>query len=139
MDALILGDYRLGAYGPAIILKLMSPESAEWLHDVLTRLVDGGSVVDLASAPEVHINNVRSLKLRRVLRMGNAALRGPSAPVTDAEFEWALDEAGWSSVAGLLEPFLRGETGHQYLTDEGSDAALIEVTFGETDVRVPGE
>lgn len=43
---------------------------------------------------------------------------------------------GWSRNAGLLEPFVAGKTGHQYLTSEASDAALIEVSHGERAVVV---
>jgi hypothetical protein len=139
VDSLIVGDYGLGAYGPTIILKLMSRRSAGWLHGVLAGLAEDGGMVDLAAAGEVRLHGVRSLKLRRVVHARDVALRGPSAPVSDAEFEWELDQDGWTFAAGLLEPFLQGKTGHQYLTREGLDAALIEVTFGESDVRVAGQ
>jgi len=31
----------------------------------------------------------------------------------------------------LIEPLLKGRPGHQYLTHEGRDAALIEFSHGE--------
>jgi hypothetical protein len=86
---------------------------------VFTGLADHDEAADLVAEPEMQIRNVRRLTLRRVSARGDVALRGPAGPGMDAEFEWELDEDGWTTCAGLLEPFLSGGAGHQYLTDEG--------------------
>jgi hypothetical protein len=136
-DVLIPGEYDLGAFGPTILLKLPSRRSVEWLHGVLMRLSDDiGGGIDLAGVPEVHIKGVRALHLRHVDQPVAPPLRGPTTVVPDAKFDWALDRNGWRRAAGLLEPFLSGRPGHQYLTQEGRDAALVEVSFGEPSVRI---
>jgi hypothetical protein len=38
-------------------------------------------------------------------------------------------------MAEMLHPFIDGKTGHQYLTREGIDDALVEVSYGEPGVR----
>jgi hypothetical protein len=137
-DPGIFGEYGVGAYGPTIMLKVASRGSAEWLWRVISDLAAGiRGEFDLAKEPQVRIVGIRSLMLRSIGRSSEITLRGPGAPVPDADFEWELDTAGWRRTAGLLEPFVQGKTGHQYLTQEGVDAALVVVSFGESDVRVP--
>lgn len=136
---LIHGDYDEGAFGPTILLKLDSAEAAEWLHGVLVRMRDAvDTAFDLAAAPEVHIRGVRKLLLRRIAAPRDVALVGPTDVTNDADFDWALDAAGWRIAAGLVEAFVSGRAGHQYLTQEGVDAALIEASYGEPMVRVRG-
>jgi len=137
-DILILGHYGSGADGPTVMLKLLSPRSVVWLRSAILRVSDAGAIVDLASEREVNIIGVRTFILRRVAEPDGAALRGPSSPVADAEFEWLQDAPGWMRTVGLLEPFLQDKAGHQYLTDQERDAALVVASFGEPDVRIPG-
>jgi hypothetical protein len=136
---LVVGQYGEGAYGPTILLKLLSPAAVEWLHDVMRNLAnDPKVVIDLAAQPGVSLLGIRSWKLRRSSQPGDVALRGPASVVAEADFEWEMDEFGWLRAAGLLEPLLRGKSGHQYLSREGHDAALVEVSFGEPDVQIAG-
>ena len=157
---LIAGDFYEGSDGPTIILKLLSPAAVEWLHGVMTKLAnDPEFAIDLAAQSEAHILGIRSWNLYRssgssddagvnligarfwkLFRGSNwpIALRGPSSVVADADFEWEMDEDGWITAAALLEPFLDGKPGHQYLTSAGHDAALVEVSFGEPNIEIVG-
>lgn len=68
---------------------------------------------------------------------GGCATGGASA--TGKGFRWCASSEGWAYEAGLLDPFVEGRSGHQYLTREGVDAALVEVSFLEPHVRVPAD
>ena len=46
------------------------------------------------------------------------------------KFVWSCTSEEWYTMSLMLEPLLRQE-GHQYLTSEGTDDALIEVSYGE--------
>jgi hypothetical protein len=134
-NQLIVGVYYQGARGPTIILKALSESSVEWLHGIFTRLAGGSdSGIDLVAMPEVSIQGVRVLNLEQVAEQPDIALQCTSRASQGAEFRWVQDSLCWSHAAMLLEPFLSGKTGHQYLTQEGQDAALVEISFGEPNV-----
>jgi hypothetical protein len=136
---LIIGEFGAGAFGPTILLKLLSERSVDWLRCVFRRLADEShATLDLATASEVRIEGVRSLLLMHTNESGDAELRRAPSARTERDFVWEADSAGWLDAAGLMDPFLAGSTGHQYLTREGIDAALIEISFGEPRVQGGG-
>ena len=47
------------------------------------------------------------------------------------KYRWTCTAEEWRASAALLEPFLEDRSGHQYLTEEGVDDALIEVSYHE--------
>jgi hypothetical protein len=54
---------------------------------------------------------------------------------TDATtFVWSATADGWLYLADLIHPLVDGRMGHQYLTDDKDDVALIELSSGEQDV-----
>lgn len=127
----IRGDFYAGAYGPTIILVLASVDACEYLHAVLLSLAteETASFV-LTDDRRVRIQNIGSLKLSRVPDSAEVVLRRSNASHPPS-FDWAASASAWELSAGLLEPFCAGEAGHQYLTREHIDDALIEVSFGE--------
>lgn len=134
---LFVASYYHGPYGPTIIMKALSADAAHWLHCVLLKLAisDLDDVeIDLAVAPEIEMQSILSLTLRRVKRQPQVALRKTTSTADGTGFEWNQDLSNWSSAAGLLEPFVAGNTGHQYFTTAGEDDALVEISFGEADV-----
>jgi hypothetical protein len=134
-NPLIVGVYYQGVFGPTIILKALSKSSVEWLHGIFLHLAEGSdSGIDLVAMPEVGVQGVRVLNLGQVAEQPDVALQCTSHAPQDAEFRWVQDSLRWSHTAMLLEPFLSGKTGHQYLNQEGQDAALVEISFREPDV-----
>lgn len=134
---LVVGDYGLGAFGPTILLKLFSEQSVRWLRDTFLALRDGAITdIDLTSMPQIHIRGIAAFRLHRVAERPVPALRGPNTVTPNAQFDWELDPSGWAFVAALLDAFLTGQAGHQYLTDEGRDAVLVEVSYGEPRVHI---
>ncbi len=53
---------------------------------------------------------------------------------TEKSFVWSATADGWLYLADLIQPLVDGGAGHQYLTDDKDDVALIELSSGEQDV-----
>ncbi len=49
----------------------------------------------------------------------------------EPEFYWVRSSSGWMECVDLMDGLIRGGTGHQYLTKEGIDDALVEVSLLE--------
>jgi hypothetical protein len=133
-EKLIDGEYYQGSYGPTIILNASSLAAVGWIHRLFADLAsDRAEIVDLMAMSEVMIRGTRRLLLIQVSEQPEVALRLRSDEAFDGvEFEWRQDAENWRRTAALLEPFLAGDTGHQYLTQENKDEALVELSFGES-------
>lgn len=122
----IAGGFYAGAYGPAILLKLTSRSAVAWLHALLAGISDATLPVRLESHPAVaqrlELSATDDAGLKRLTRTGVG------------QFSWTCAAAEWGRLAGLLEPFLQGRTGHRYLTSDRVEDALVEVSYGEHDV-----
>jgi hypothetical protein len=126
---LLEGDFYEGAFGPSILLVLTSRESVTWLREVFGDLAVAPTerLFSLVSQPEVQIGAaVGDILLRRVSIPPEKHL----AREDYDRFVWSCTSDEWETMSLLLEPFLE-RPGHQYLTNEGADDALIEVSFGE--------
>lgn len=126
---LVEGDYFEGAYGPSILLVLTSTGAVRWLQMLFDRLAAGepGTTLELTGMPEVEIGGaVTDMVLRVVDRVPDRHLvRYP-----DGRIRWSCTPEEWRTASLLLEP-LATESGHQYLTSETGDDALIEASRGE--------
>lgn len=126
----IVGGFGDGAYGPTIFLKLESDAAVRWLHDLMLSMVNSTESRDLTSESIAQFRGIDRLELRSAFKAEKHLLR-----VRDRfSFLWCGSADYWRRTAGLLEPFLGGKTGHQYLTREGIDDAVLEVSFRESDV-----
>ncbi len=117
IDCLLTGS----ADCPLIRMYRLVPGEAARLHGAVSALASGDlgavAVQELAEAeaePGCHL----------ILRSGSRdrGLVGGEAPDT---YECILTPAAWDNVAGLLEPFLRGERGHQWLVTLGEANWLL--------------
>jgi hypothetical protein len=126
-DELVHLDFYDGAYGPTLRVGIPSRRLLEKVEDVLRSLIQGRATeVHLAGASFVLAGNVATFDLTlggggnsKVLRLRRGA-----------SFIWTNSVDGWQHCLDLLEGF-RDEAGHQYLTAEGVDDALVEVAFLE--------
>jgi hypothetical protein len=128
-EPFIEGDFYEGAFGPSILLILTSAEAISWLRKLVEDLATGavGTEVSLVSQPRVQIGAaLDDLRLCLVDRKPAKHL------VREAydRFVWRCTSGEWEAIGLMLEPLL-DQPGHQYLTLEGVDDALIEVSFGE--------
>jgi hypothetical protein len=126
---LIEGDYGEGAFGPTILLVLLSVDATKWLRSTFGYLANAavGTVFRLDNQPHVSIGAaVTELSLRVVDRVPARHL------VRDRTggFTWSCTAEEWETASLLVEPLLN-QPGHQYLTSEVDDDALIKVSYGE--------
>ena len=130
--ALIEGGIRPWGDRPALVLVPVSDEGVSWLHTVFTELShgEGGEVLRIDAEPAVSLEGVTRVELTvsRYEPM-KAVLTDGAGSIT-----WTCNVAGWATVAGLLEPFLAGRPGHQYLHHGfgGADEADVVISFAET-------
>ena len=128
-SALVEIDLYDGAYGPTILLVLVTRRSIDWLRKVFEDMAAAptGTVVSLTDLPQVRVvGELGGLVLSKAERCSRPDLvRGVSG-----RFVWSCTADDWDTMSLMLEPLLR-QPGHQYLTSEGVDDALIEVSFGE--------
>jgi hypothetical protein len=127
---LVEGDYYEGAFGPSILLILTSSAAVEWLRSIFDRMAQDtvGTVVSLLDQPRVAIGAaLTGLRFVVVAREPERHLvRGQ-----DDAFTWSCTADEWHTASLMLEPFTGGQVGHQYLTSEQEDDAIIEVSYGE--------
>ncbi len=135
-ERLIEGAFYQGAYGPTIIMKVLSREAVDWLAGVFMDLAEhSDACIELTVASGVHLEAVSLLKLQRVDEQPDVALKQLADVTEGAEFAWSQDAENWRTSATLLTALLDRGSGHQYLTHEGKDAALIEISFEEPSVH----
>jgi hypothetical protein len=127
---LITGGFdERGAYGPTIVLQLASLAGVAWLRQLFLDVAEGMRRPELSEQAEVQLINIHGLRLgiatpdteRELAKVGDGAA-----------FVWDCSSERWRTHSALLDPFLEGRSGHQYLTSEGVDDALLEVSFGES-------
>ena len=128
-EPLLEGDFADGAYGPTILLELKSPGAVSWFHTLLSDLAKAppGTLVRLDELPRVAIG-AAVLELNLIVsehRSDRRLVRTPSGV-----FNWACTPDEWRDASDLVEPLLH-QAGHQYLTSEVADDALVEVSYGE--------
>jgi hypothetical protein len=128
-EALVTGDYGEGAYGPTILLVATETGGIEQIQGIFERLANRPAESVLRMGDESGVGflpELRALNLRVVASTTRPRLRRrPSEG-----FEWSCTASEWRTLSALIEP-LRTRSGHQYLTSEVEDDALVEVSRGE--------
>jgi hypothetical protein len=126
---LIEGDYFAGAYGPSILLILVSPEAAQWLKVLFDGLADQGTgaSVELTGMPEVTIGAALT---DLTLSVVDDAPTRHLVRSRDGSVRWSCTSEEWRTAGQLVEPLI-DHPGHQYLTSEIDDDAIVEVSRGE--------
>jgi len=126
---LVEGEYGEGAYGPTILLLLRSSEGVAYLRNIFESLASSaeGSLVRLRNEPGISIGAALwDLKLRVVKSSSLKHLFRDD----EGGFTWIGTSDDWETMSLMIEPLL-DQSGHQYLTSEVEDDALIEVSRGE--------
>lgn len=131
---LFVGDYYDGAYGPTIILIASSPNACVWLQDVFRELAHGGANRMLTTEPKMRFTNLTALKLVNRTNGLRVMLRRDDDTTSGKSFVWSATVEGWLYLAELIQPLADGVAGHQYLTEDEDDVAVVELSSGERDV-----
>ena len=128
-------DYYQGAYGPTIRIDIRSLETLVKFRDIFELLAKGKmSEVRLEDIKMVKLQGIRSLVLKRLPEdeSDKKSLRLLSLHPEGAVFCWSMNATRWLECGELLDALVEeNQPGHQYLTSEGIDDALVEVAFME--------
>jgi hypothetical protein len=127
---IVLGEFGDGAYGPTILLATQSTDGVALVRSVFGRLSSSppGTSVWLDNDPDISLSAALwSLELRVVSESPEKHLIRSDQGVG---FTWIGTQADWETMSLLIEPLLR-QAGHQYLTSEAEDDALVEFSRGE--------
>jgi len=118
-----------------LLLQCNSIEGVRWLRSAFLTIATGEDPGDLAHSPVMALGGVSSLRLERVLESPRNHIR-----IQDGtSLHWSASADEWVTMTYLLDPFLDGATGHQYLTNEGNDDVLVEVSHGESHTGLNGQ
>jgi len=128
-------DFYAGAYGPTLRIDIPSHELLESLKGVFHSLAQQKlSLMNLAKADFVRAGNVAKLDLmlnEQAKKHGRfKTLHLEQNTPNAVQFVWKQPAAGWLYCYDLLDGF-GGQPGHQYLTAEEIDDALVEAAYLE--------
>jgi hypothetical protein len=131
----ILLDYYEGAYGPTIRIDAQSMEDLLGIKNIFLQLAGSSSqAIDLAEKEGVKTTGLNQFILRWVPDKPEVKKKLVllSNTNTDIAFEWAMSAKNWKRIAGLIDGLIESNApGHQYLTEEGVDDAVVELAFKE--------
>jgi hypothetical protein len=127
---LVVGEFYEGAYGPTVLLDTQSIEGVALFQSILAQLASSspGTTIRLGDDPRISLSAALwSLDLRVA---GESAYKHLSRANEGVGFIWVATHEEWETMSLLMESLLE-RIGHQYLTNESVDDALIEFSRGE--------
>ena len=131
----ILVDYYKGSYGPTILFIVNDEDDLYYLFGLIKGLVRYDyPEISLSKNDRFALSNMRNLILKTLEKKKphEKNLYVSKEEFDSLDFIWALDTEGWYDCLGLLEGLIEGSgSGHQYLTSEGFDDALVVVSYKE--------
>ncbi len=127
MDTLL--DCYRGAYGLTIRFDSVSLDDLRTLREIFRRLSSGEvSAVEIHRLRGLVVTNLKALTLVTVPVKPDVSLRRSD----NSTFRWVNTRQGWKKCCDLLDGLVEfNKPGHQYLTSEGIDEALVEVCLYE--------
>lgn len=125
--------YYVGAYGPTIRLDTQTLEELKAARQLFGRLAAGEVLQeDLCKALVCRADAIHSLIVQSVPEPPGRALQSKGDSVRGPLFVWTNDSAGWQECVEKVDALIvSGSPGHQYLTNEGTDDALVELCYRE--------
>ncbi len=133
MTAQLLLAYYMGAYGPTIRIDAQRWEDLAAVGMLFRRLASGEtSEEDVGVALGCRQDSLHSLVAVRKEGRRRKALTLHEVVAGLPTFRWSQDGDDWLDHAEKVDVMLESDSpGHQYLTCEGVDDALVEVCFRE--------
>jgi hypothetical protein len=126
-------SYYQGAYGPTIRIDLKSQRELRVFREMLVHLLNV-SIMTLQHSREYTLEDIDSLTLRVLPDNEDKSmgLKLLSPVTTNPVFQWSQSVEGWEEAIDKINVFFQTDSpGHQYLTDESVDDALVEIAFRE--------
>ncbi len=141
---IILIDYYQGAYAPTIKIDVVSLESLRKLKKLFVSLAKSANIeVNL-----LEIENIEAIRIDKFILQSVSDDKKFTKKLTLNKqdnkkniFQWKLSPYNWETVVCLTQHLLDDKSpGHQYLTKEGIDDALVELSFLEREnPKIPEE
>ena len=125
--------YYMGAYGPTIRIAIQTPEDLIAMRRLFEKLASGEVVQqDLAKVLTWSFDSIQSLIVRSAPESPTKALELKGHTSQGPIFWWTNSYDDWLECAYKVDPLIFGDSpGHQYLTHEGFDDALVELCYKE--------
>jgi hypothetical protein len=127
-------SHYAGAYGPTLRIGAQNTADLIALKEIFGSLSTGRiQDFDLARGGLCQLDNVSSLLLAAAPSPSAKSLIHVGVGAGGADFEWRGSVEEWADRTSKTEALIRlAKPSHQYLSLEGVDDALIELSFLET-------
>ncbi len=131
----VLLDFYEGAYGPTIRIDIQSREDLIKIRNIFLKLSQKpNEETNLADC-----KNVKSIGVNKFVLMSIPDNQETEKKLflvinkkTIFEFLWKLSVGNWETIVLLADNLIeQDKPGHQYLTEEGIDDALVELAYRE--------
>jgi hypothetical protein len=129
----LLLAYYVGAYGPTIRIDSQSLEDLAAVGQLFRRLASGAvQEADFGQGLGCRLDSIAALMVRSVKTRLSKALELRYYTSGQPVFAWSNTVEEWLEQAERVDVLAVADApGHQYLTREGVDDALVEVCFRE--------
>jgi hypothetical protein len=129
----LLLAYYVGAYGPTIRIDAQSLEDLVAVGQLFRRLAsDAVQEADFGQALGCRLDSIGSLMVRSVKSRLSKALELQYYTEGQPVFGWSNTGEEWLEQAERVDVLAAADSpGHQYLTCEGVDDAVVELCFRE--------
>ena len=133
MTKRLLLAYYVGAYGPTIRIDAQSSEDLVAVGQLFRRLAAGTvREAELGGALGCRLDSIGSLIVKSVESRPPKALELLYSMAGKPVFGWSNTGEEWLEQAERVDVLAADDSpGHQYLTQEGVDDALVELCFRE--------
>ncbi len=133
MKPVLLSSYE-GAYGPTLKIAIEQHNDLTAIARLFERLASSGDLGEVAfcSVVQCVTDNCAALILRTVVAPPPKALELLYLSGEGPAYLWSNTADRWSDCAEKVASLVEHDApGHQYLTEEGLDDALIELSYLE--------
>jgi hypothetical protein len=129
----LLLAYYGGAYGPTIRIDSQSREDLAAVGQLFRRLASGAvQEADFGQALGCRLDSIGLLMVRSVKSRRPKALELQYFTAGQPAFDWSNTGEEWLEEAEKVDVLAAADSsGHQYLTREGVDDAVVELCFRE--------
>ena len=129
-----LVNFYDGAYGPTIRIDTRSIESVEQIKSIFLELATANvKRINFLEATSVKAVGIRGLVFELLSEQEEGALKLMQIAEEGPVFHWLESSESWLERAELIDGMLKfRHAGHQYLTDEEIDDAILLFAFQET-------
>ncbi len=129
----VLIDFYPGAYGPTVRIDVQSLDQLVQLREHFRSLAESRvHEIRLHEMAEVQTIGLTALTLITVQKGQEGSKTFERLSGRDVQFRWARSPEGWADCLARIDRLVEEKkAGHQYLTNEGIDDALVELAFLE--------